>query len=396
MLFNETNIKAQFETRRPALIEGYTRQVTATFRQAVAVLGTTLGEWIDARKHIENDGYDLSIAMMPYVIKPDTREVRWNSKEWRGTRVFIDTEKIAKEGDERATGIIDALTLKVLNKVGDLDDAKLKFIDGVDFVLTGTRWGHKIEIRQNTIWNYSVRGNIYTQYPARIYVGGAFHSAKKYKALEWAHKTHITIAEPNQEQPVVEETTQEDTQADTEEVQMLTTLNASKLNPLCREEAQSFTKKAATTTDLQELIRIARSLDFMITIRFHGYISLNTNTGKVLTEAQFKALNGKEHIQQVAFDKWEGAYSRCSAFVYSVPTKYPRTKVQIMNVHEQLNSKISAGGFSKSGIWVDPDNCWHDVEEDTHIFSVDFFTSRPFAASDIDIDDWIAETVQAK
>jgi hypothetical protein len=162
-----------------------------------------------------------------------------------------------------------------------------------------------------------------------------------------------------------------------------------------------FSRQANSTAELQKLITYAAALDIGVTIRFHGALSINTNTGKILTYTQYQELKynkDKDYVEQVIFDDEGETRPWLGAMVVAVPTAYPKTKVLIQNVHEQINSKLVDGGVSTAGVWVDPDNTQVDMDscgwayEETPRFTVDFFTSVPFEDSDIDTADWTQET----
>ena len=179
-----------------------------------------------------------------------------------------------------------------------------------------------------------------------------------------------------------------------EEHTMLRNLSGSKIAPITRNRKSYFSRKANTTAELQKLVETAVALDMAITIRFHGALSINTNTGKILTAAQYVNLNGKGHIKQSYFDDWKGAQSGYSAFVYSVPTRYPETKVLIRNVHETLNRHlVLKNSTTTDGVWVDPDNTVMEEYPDVWRFTVDFFTANPFSDSDIDTSDWAGSII---
>jgi|21_taG_2_1085346.scaffolds.fasta_scaffold02251_14 hypothetical protein len=181
---------------------------------------------------------------------------------------------------------------------------------------------------------------------------------------------------------------------------MLQNLRDSKIKPITRNRKSYFVRKANTTTELQKLVETAMVLDMAITIRFHGAISINANNQKVLTRGQYAAQSSKPHVVQAQFDDWKGHHADLSAFVYSVPAKYPKTKVLIMNAWSTLNTKVMENTFieanhrtnfaPQTGVLIDPDHTEDEAaDEGTWRFSVDFFTAHPFTDSDIDTSEWL-------
>ena len=72
---------------------------------------------------------------------------------------------------------------KVDAKVGELTNGKATLISGANFNVVGQKNGHNISIEQNQIINVSVKGKLFNQFPARIYVDGKFTPASKFAKI---------------------------------------------------------------------------------------------------------------------------------------------------------------------------------------------------------------------
>jgi hypothetical protein len=75
------------------------------------------------------------------------------------------------------------LIAKVNVKAGELTDSKVLRVSGANFRITGMKGDKKVMIEQNQIINVSVKGKLFNQFPARIYVDGKFYSAAAFKKI---------------------------------------------------------------------------------------------------------------------------------------------------------------------------------------------------------------------
>lgn len=194
MLHTETQVRAQFETRRPVIIQNFTKFITETFEKTLEYVGPTHGDWDAVRRDWGTGKWEAVRNMSRYYIREErilwaadgvTVEYSRTREDMAALPVRLDTDMVAKDAVKEADHIIDCLTAKVMKKIGDLQDADLYWAVGVNFTLTGTRSGRKIRIEQQQIYNFSVKGKMFNQYPARIYVDGKFTSAKKYDEMDW-------------------------------------------------------------------------------------------------------------------------------------------------------------------------------------------------------------------
>jgi hypothetical protein len=93
----------------------------------------------------------------------------------------INAEKLANHAKCYADATVEEWLGKINAKLGDLVDAEVKRMDGVAFLITGSRNDHKVAIEQRMIVNVSARGTPFNQFPARIRVDGKAISEAAYK-----------------------------------------------------------------------------------------------------------------------------------------------------------------------------------------------------------------------
>lgn len=98
-------------------------------------------------------------------------------------RTIFNAEWARKEAAQQAADIFNGFIAKFTAKVTDLEGATVTWLSGAgDCHITGNANGHRVHIDQQTIWKSSVHGNVFCQFPARIYVDGKFTPAAKYAA----------------------------------------------------------------------------------------------------------------------------------------------------------------------------------------------------------------------
>lgn len=106
-----------------------------------------------------------------------------DGKEWpaRGANGYtIREDYLAKKCDQYADDAVAGNIAKLVQKLGDLDNCELTFGGLGDFGLKGTKGDHKVVVEQQTVFKVSKNGQLFNQWPARIYVDGKFTSAADY------------------------------------------------------------------------------------------------------------------------------------------------------------------------------------------------------------------------
>ena len=106
----------------------------------------------------------------------------------RGATYSLNDDRVKKFGEvygEAATGEIIA---KIGFKVGELEDGKVHRVGGARFTVSGKCGAHQVHIHQEQIVNVSVKGTLFNQFPARIYVDGKFMSAADFDKLVKGNK----------------------------------------------------------------------------------------------------------------------------------------------------------------------------------------------------------------
>lgn len=85
-----------------------------------------------------------------------------------------------------AQAAADEVIAKVTTKVGELENGELDYLGGASFRIKGSKGAHKVLIEQSQIINVSSKGNLFNQWPARIYVDGKLTSAAALSKIESA------------------------------------------------------------------------------------------------------------------------------------------------------------------------------------------------------------------
>jgi hypothetical protein len=158
-----TELKAQ-------LVAVFTNQVqhsiTHTFNRLVATYGASMKGVYNSRNG-QFWKYSVSVCC--------DRSNRLATADY-----ILNAEKVALFADQMADEMANEVLAKVNAKVANLQDSKVVLVSGANFVITGTKNGQNVRIEQNQIINVSVKGNLFNQYPSRIYVNGKFTSAAKF------------------------------------------------------------------------------------------------------------------------------------------------------------------------------------------------------------------------
>jgi hypothetical protein len=97
--------------------------------------------------------------------------------------IVLNEEKVASFSLAQAELFADDLIAKINAKAGELTDAKTIRVSNANFVITGKKGDKQVTIEQNQIINVSVKGKLFNQYPARIYVNGKFTSAAAFNRM---------------------------------------------------------------------------------------------------------------------------------------------------------------------------------------------------------------------
>jgi hypothetical protein len=95
----------------------------------------------------------------------------------------LDAGRVAAAATAFADATVATWADKIAAKLGELDNAEVRHLDGYRFAVTGSKGDRKVHIEQDMIVNVSSRGTLFNQFPARIYVDGKFTPAAKYAAL---------------------------------------------------------------------------------------------------------------------------------------------------------------------------------------------------------------------
>lgn len=97
--------------------------------------------------------------------------------------IVLSEERVARFSLAQAELFAEELIAKVNSKAGELADSKAIRVSGANFVITGKKDDKQVTIEQNQIINVSVKGKLFNQYPARIYVNGKFTSAAAFNKM---------------------------------------------------------------------------------------------------------------------------------------------------------------------------------------------------------------------
>ena len=97
--------------------------------------------------------------------------------------IVLCEDNMNEYAQDQAELFADELIAKVNAKAGELTDSKVLRVSGANFRITGMKGDKKVMIEQNQIINVSVKGKLFNQFPARIYVDGKFISAAAFKKI---------------------------------------------------------------------------------------------------------------------------------------------------------------------------------------------------------------------
>jgi hypothetical protein len=167
-----TALHAALEAYKPELAARYETFIRWQFNAMVEDMGPKL-------TNIGNDGRWARTwysTMSALVTRSDDR--------CRPLEAAILVEAcLSREAAEYAEGVIESWKQKIAAKLGELESAQVDNMGDMQFHITGTKHGRRVQIEQTTIINVSSRGKVFNQFPARIYVDGKFTSEAAFKRL---------------------------------------------------------------------------------------------------------------------------------------------------------------------------------------------------------------------
>ena len=170
-------LRAALEAAKPDVAASYARIVRSTFDRMVADLGPSLknvgNDWTWARVHRNTVALNLGREQIDRPDRPGRPD----------TRYFIDEERLSRNAAMFADAAVETWEGKIAGKLGELEDAEVRRMDGARFNITGSRDGRTVRIQQEMIINVSSQGKPFNQFPARIYVDGKFTSEKAYQKM---------------------------------------------------------------------------------------------------------------------------------------------------------------------------------------------------------------------
>lgn len=173
-------LKAAFEERAPEIAQRYYRQVERQYADQVAKRGIALkmpNIWDDDR-HV------LSRTIIPMC------DVAYERVNFCDVPIAytLNTARLNKAATEYGYQASLDWFHKTNSKLEDIEDAVLVSKHGADIHIAGVRKGMVIDLHQQMIVQCSVKGLLFNQFPARIYVDGKFMSEHAYHKLFAAPK----------------------------------------------------------------------------------------------------------------------------------------------------------------------------------------------------------------
>ena len=167
-------IRNALEARKPEIAARAVASIRYTFENLLQKFGPTF-------KGIFNS---QSVHVYKNVVQPVlTWQGEPSHKLNSNGRYVLDEVKLAARADAHAQATVEAWIGKIEAKLGELESAKVHYLSGNRFDITGTRGGYNVRIEQDMIINVSPKGLLFNQWPSRIYVNGKFTPEAKYKKL---------------------------------------------------------------------------------------------------------------------------------------------------------------------------------------------------------------------
>jgi len=177
-----TMISFNVESHREAIIEQVKNNVIRTHKRMAEVFGENMSKssWSVSSEPWQNirrlfDCVDAGgKAVSSHIPNADIHYV-------------VNGAKLQRYAEAEAQVILNSWKAKVERKVGLVDSYEILYHTGNSYTIIFTADGMDFIIEQDMILNTSVRGNLFNQFPARIYhkINGVAHaiSEKKYKEL---------------------------------------------------------------------------------------------------------------------------------------------------------------------------------------------------------------------
>lgn len=119
------------------------------------------------------------------VVRPVCKTIGGNTVAGRQTAptYAIDDDKLSQAAAAYAEATVTEWQGKIEAKLGELEGATVLRMNGVGFVIKGSRAGRAVAIEQQMIVKASTKGLLFNQFPARIYVSGKFTPEAAYKRM---------------------------------------------------------------------------------------------------------------------------------------------------------------------------------------------------------------------
>jgi hypothetical protein len=95
----------------------------------------------------------------------------------------LSEEKLAAFSARLGEALADEIIAKVTSKVGELENGEVLYVGKASFRIVGQKNGKTVHIDQQPVVNMSVKGKLFNQHRALIYVDGKFTSAAKFKQM---------------------------------------------------------------------------------------------------------------------------------------------------------------------------------------------------------------------
>lgn len=120
-----------------------------------------------------------------------------NTRLSKQTQTYsINLEGILEFAKQIAASTVQNYLYKLCKKIGTVENLKVHAANRAgDFKVSGMLKGQKVEMLQKVIWNYSIRGKAFYQFPSRIYLEDKFIPAKKFDVFARGKKAEQEIKE---------------------------------------------------------------------------------------------------------------------------------------------------------------------------------------------------------
>lgn len=170
---NNAAIEAALIAFRPAIAARYESLINRSFENLVNLYGASMSGIANTKAY----------SFWSKTIRPVCRSTGGEVVGGRQSPFIyqINAERLAKKAAEYAEAVTIDWLGKITLKLGELENAEVKHMTGVSFLISGTRDGARIQIEQQMILNQSPKGTLFNQFPARIYIDGKASSEAAYK-----------------------------------------------------------------------------------------------------------------------------------------------------------------------------------------------------------------------